>query len=209
MAATLAAFGSALVARARADLGRVVELSPNSGPVVDVYLANVGGSPGSNWCAAAVWTWTRDAAQASGAPRVLEVVRPTGGAKDYASGPKRAGWWLDASAVSSPDQVPPGSVSIWDRSDPPGSGWQGHIGVVEAWRGPGTWDSIEGNSGPAGDRVARMARTLSDPRLLGFVVWGRAASSPAWVWVLALVLMPGPLTLAAAYAATRKRKRGR
>ena len=169
-------FGAELVARALEDLERVVETAHNSGPIVDRYLADVGANPGDNWCAAASSAWIRDAAERSGDARILGVVQLTGGAKATADGPKRAGWYVPASELPrAPAElhalVPPGSVSIWDRSQPAGSSWPGHIGVLEKWTGPAEYQSIEGNSGPAGDRVARMVRTVEDPRLEGFVIW--------------------------------------
>jgi hypothetical protein len=163
-------FRAELVKRAAEDLG-IQETSKNDGPEVRQYLANVNQPPGQNWCAGAVWTWIRDASERSGSPRVLEVIPPTGSAKAVADGPKRVGWWVPVETVrASSERPPPGSVPIWDRSVPPGSSWEGHIGVLESWDGD-TFKSIEGNSGATWDRVARMERALADPRLLGFVVF--------------------------------------
>jgi hypothetical protein len=171
------AFRDELVKRAREDIGRVIETSRNDGPIVRQYLANVGAGPGENWCAAAVWTWIRDAALRSGSKRVLEIIPATGMAKALADGPKRVGWWkpVRGEGVVPLMRPPEGSLAIWDRSDPPGSSWQGHVGVIESWvddqLGAQWFRSLEGNSGVTGDRVTRMERPLIDPRLLGFVVF--------------------------------------
>jgi hypothetical protein len=168
---------AALLTRATEDTGgRVVEAGgANRGPIVDRYLANVGLGPGQNWCAATAWTWLRDAAHRVGADLVLEVIPATGMAKAFRDAVlhARPAWWHSAEEVRSSSWRPPsGSFAIWDRSNPPGSSWQGHIGVVRDWRDDGSWfGSIEGNSGVAGDRVAAMDRPLADSRLLGFVVF--------------------------------------
>jgi hypothetical protein len=171
------AFRAALVARALEDVGHVVESSPNWGPEIKGYLANVGILVPSNWCAAAAYTWIRDAARRSGVLRVLEVIKPTAGAKALADGPKARGWYvpIDVARAAAPHRLPPpGSLAIWDRSKPPGSGFEGHVGIVEGWHvepsGP-QFFSLEGNSGLDGRRVTRMDRNLADPRLLGFVVF--------------------------------------
>lgn len=158
-----------LVERAREDLiDPVMETARNTGPVVDEYLAAVGEAPGSNWCAAAMAAWLRDAYASLGrtAPFRLVSGAELQGQLIRASG---AGAWVDPSGMSRAS-CPPGTIVVWDRSTPPFSGFEGHIGVLEDWIDADQFHSIEGNSGRTGDRVARMVRTRQDPRLVGAVV---------------------------------------
>jgi hypothetical protein len=114
---------------------------------------------------------------------VLEKIRPTAGAQALMAEFRSAGWFVSAVDVRS-GKAPfplPGSLVFWDRSQPPGSSWQGHVGVLDDTMRPPTpasnvFATIEGNSGAAGDRVATLPddsiqRTLDDPRLLGFGVF--------------------------------------
>lgn len=162
-------FPSALVAFARADVGRVRETSPNRSPEIDRMLAATGQAPGQNWCAAALSSWIRDASTDTG-------IAPPGnsaGARALVDQLRHGGFvkWMPAPDLPA-DFIPPvGAIGLWDRSTEPG-GWQAHVGVATGeGRGPRRWASIEGNGPPTGDRVAEITRSLDDPRLLGFAVW--------------------------------------
>lgn len=149
-----------------ADLG-VRESSPNSGPVVDEYLLAVGISPPANWCAAAVSAWIRKGYAARGK---ASPVRLSAQAKAFISEFERLKRWVPRAELraSIAASIPPGSVVIWSRGDP--ASWTGHIGIFERSNPDGSFGTIEGNSGPSGDRVARMIRRFDDPRLLGIGV---------------------------------------
>lgn len=171
----------ALVARAREDLnGRVVELPgmKNQGPIVNQYLAAVHEAPGADWCAAGLSAWLRDVfARAN----VAAPMKFYSGAKLMGQELRRVGWlWIPAAQLTR-ENAPPGSVLVWDRSIPDDpstvdvneneeSRLRGHIGIVELWKSDDDISTIEANSGAHGDRVAQMARTRKDPRLLGAAV---------------------------------------
>jgi CHAP domain-containing protein len=154
-------FASELVRAATADLG-VREEGADDGPRVRAYLAAVGVDAPADWCAAAVSAWLRAAA---GAALVPVPVAGSAGAKrlgEQVRGAPGATWWDGAQLRAEPSRLQRGDVVVWDRG-----GWRGHVGVVvEAPRG-GLFRTIEGNSGPMGDRVARMRRSLADVRLVG------------------------------------------
>ena len=78
------------------------------------------------------------------------------------------GEWIDAADLRAED-VEAGMIFVEDRSVPgrPDTAWWGHTGVVAGPCVGGWYPSAEGNSGTAGDRVAKMKRSLSSPRLLG------------------------------------------
>lgn len=159
---------SMLVLRAAADVDRVIETAKNTGPEIDRYLAAVKEAPGANWCAAGLAAWLRDVYDERGEPVPFQLV----------SGAKLQGQiltrypgarWVPAALIDRLT-VPLGSILVWDRSNPPHSGYEGHIGVLERWQDADTMETIEANSGPRGDRVARMRRPRNDPRLLGAAV---------------------------------------
>ena len=146
-------------ARRALELG-VCETGTNTGPVVDEYLRAVGINPPANWCAAAVTAWIREGSKEIGAD---PPVKGGAQAKGFIPQFERIGKWMARDGLKA-EAILPGSVVIWSRGDP--KSWTGHIGIVEATRG-NTLYTIEGNSGPKGDRVSRMERKLDDPRLLG------------------------------------------
>lgn len=149
-----------LAARIREPVRKVA-----SQEIRDLYLAPLGLPDGDNWCAAAVASWLRRAAKRTGHP---SPIAGSGGAKETMRQLQRAVLWIDRADLR-PEDVRPGMISVWDRSDPkrPETSWWGHIGVVA---GPvdasGVYLSVEGNSGNGGE-VAEMRRRLDDPRLLG------------------------------------------
>ena len=150
--------GAALLDAARADLG-VHETAPNDSPVIHAMLAAVGVVTPAAWCAAAVTTWLRRAALATGqqAP-----IAGSASAKSIMAQLQTAGRWVTRTELV--ERVAPGWVLVWQRGAP--GSWTGHVGVVEAVDGE-VLTTIEGNSGAASDRVARMTRLLGDPNLLG------------------------------------------
>lgn len=160
-------FGKEVLGRALADLG-LTETSKNAGARIDDMLAKVGASSPNNWCAAAVATWIQEAADLSmtakpipGSANAKETMR-----QFQAADPSRAGWIDVAALRENPGFVVPGMISVWHRGAP--GALTGHIGVVESYVGDDRrYTSIEGNSGPTGDRVARMTRSLDDMNLLG------------------------------------------
>lgn len=158
------AFRNALMAVALADVDRVRESGgKNRGPEVDRALADLGLGPGQNWCAAYLWVWVRKAAAMAG---IAPPFQGTGGAKVTGERAAAAGRKVLARDMS-PETVPPGSIIVWDRSPgEPFSSWEGHIGVLVQWTGSASFHTVEANSGQLGDRVADMARTTGDPRLM-------------------------------------------
>lgn len=161
---------AALVARATRDIG-VVETSHNSGKEIDAYLKAVKEAPGSNWCAAAVSAWLKDAYAAVGRPCPVSLVS---GAKLLGRNLEAAGWRRVPRALGNYQNVPPGSIPVWDRSAPGTPAYYGHIGVLTAWPWPqassGGFETVEGNSGTDGKRVARMQRRQNDAKLMDFYV---------------------------------------
>lgn len=164
-------FGAAMVAAARRSLG-VRERAPNSGPEIDAWLREVGLPPGSQWCAAAVSHWMLEASRATGRPA---PIKGAGAAKQLLQNFRAAGRALDASQARAA-ALAPGTVLVWDRSDPPGSGFQGHTAIVELDAGD-HWRTVEGNT--ANDDVRRIQRRKDDPRFLGAgLVDAPAAAAP-------------------------------
>ena len=168
--------GLAVLAAAREDLAAGVhETAHNDGDEIrKLYLDPAKIPPGSNWCAAAFWSWLRRACAAVGVPMPIPG---SSGAKEimtqiqHAAKLDPAVQWISAEeARARPELVEEGMVVIWDRSDPekPATSWWGHIGVVAGSVASGMFPTVEGNSGPVGDRVAGMVRALRDPKLLGF-----------------------------------------
>lgn len=167
-------FGEQLVAAALADLGVAEDLGKNDGRRIREYFAGSRVRPPANWCAAATSTWIREAA------RVLGVAPPIPGSlqarqlrdqiREAARQPGSSARWHEAEELRrDPALLRPGMVVVWDRSDPgrPETSWQGHVGIVVGHPDGRTFATVEGNSGDQGDRVARMSRSLADPRLLG------------------------------------------
>lgn len=183
-------FRKAVLAEAKKAQGIRESGGKNRGKEVDQYLANVGQAPGQNWCAAAAWTWIRDAAKVVGGALgalVLQKIKPTAGAQALMAEFRSAGWFVSAADVRSGKVPfpPPGSLAFWDRSQPPGTSWQGHVGAVSdrlkpPTKGANVFSTIEGNSGAHGDQVISspdeaIQRTIDDPRLLGFGVFPEEA----------------------------------
>ena len=155
---------AAVLARAVADLeAGVRESAPNDGDRIGQYLRACGAAPPAHWCAAAVTAWLREAAVEL---RASPPIPGSAGAKTIMAQLQQAGRWISAAELlRDPSRLRPGMIAVWHRGDP--GAWTGHVGCVLE-RGEGTtFASVEGNSGPKGDRVARMVRDLRDPRFLG------------------------------------------
>lgn len=164
----LARIGWAVVDAARADLN-VRETSFNRGARVDEMLANVGldnpRKPGDGypWCGAATSTWIQEAARASG---VTAPIAGSGLAQEIMRQLQRVGRWRDAAGLGDARlSLRPGMVLVWTRGER--TSGLGHVGIVEQVEDADLVGTIEGNSGPLGDGVYRMARRLSNPALLG------------------------------------------
>ncbi len=151
------ALPEALLAAARADLGVCEQGGKNRGPEVDAWLRAVGVEPPGNWCAATVAKWIRDAVAATG--RQAPIQGSPGAKATMAQLQAAKRWSAKAAGV-----VRPGFIVVWHRGAP--GAWTGHVGICESVV-EGGMVTIEGNSGPMGDRVARMSRPFSDPNLLG------------------------------------------
>lgn len=154
-------FAEALLDAARADLD-VRETSPNDGPRVAEMLAVVGLKPPQPWCAAAVTTWLRAAEAATGA---RAPIKGSALAQEIGRQLARADRWTPVGRIPDSKSLRPGMILVWERG--PRELGRGHVGVIEQALGPRLVQTIEGNSGPLGDGVHRMQRSLDDPNLLG------------------------------------------
>ena len=155
--------GHATLTRALQDLD-VRETGYNEGPRIGEYQALVGLESGQPWCAAAIAKWMHEAADVLG---VEPPIQGSGSSLTTREQFKEAGLWVPIEEIRSRSlHVEPGSIVIWQR--PEAGPWKGHIAVVENWdNGQQLVSSIDGNSGPTGDRVARRSRSVTDPNLLG------------------------------------------
>lgn len=160
---------SAVIARARKDIGITEDFGHNDGMRIREMGRRFGFIPGSNWCAIAVSDWILMGAEDAG---VRAPVTGSQGAQALMGQFKAAGKWLPASeARKNPALVQPGMVPVWDRSDParPETGWWGHIGLTTSGVNElGRFHTIEGNSGPMGDRCVENERMLDSAQLFGF-----------------------------------------
>ena len=155
---------AAFLARAQADLDAgVVETAPNDSDRIRAMLAAVGVTWPDHWCAAAATDWIRGAASDVG---VAPPVRGSAGALALMAQFQQAQRFISAAELlKHPELLEPGMIGFETRGAA-GSG-KGHTYAVET-RATGTrFQSIDGNGGPQGDRVARTQRDLRDPRFLG------------------------------------------
>lgn len=156
----------AILSVARADLmaGIREDLGPNDGrDIRRLYLDPLGVSPGSRWCASCLTSWLKRGAALAG---VAPIITGSPGAKAIMAQLVSAGRWVPRSQLAG--RLRPGWACVWDRSvaGKPETSWWGHVGIAETVDGQ-SFTAIEGNSGPLGDRVALMQRSLDDPKLLG------------------------------------------
>lgn len=152
-----------LCERALRDVGRVVESGHNRGTEIDRYLQAVGCAPGSNWCAASVTTWLRDAFATLG---LACPIKGSSGAKALQAQLQAQGRWFTAAELrANPGLIRPGLILVWHRGA--AGAWTGHTGLSIGRCGSGLIPTCEGNSGPTGAETWRGERRLDDPLLLG------------------------------------------
>lgn len=152
-------FGLSVLARAQADVGVREDLGKNDGKRIREYFQMFGTGASQDWCAAAISTWIKEA---GGGP-----IAGSMGAKSIASQFKQAGLWVPKEQLTN-EVIVPGNIVVWHRGSP--DSWKGHIGIIESYDGSGTMTTIEANSGPKSDSVARMTRQIKDPNLIGIGV---------------------------------------
>ena len=125
----------------------------NMGEEIAKYAEPYGMSPPVAWCSLAYSTWVQRAADRLGVEPPVGSAAAQGVMQQF----QEQGAWTDASEVTAA-MLKPGVTVIWSREPHPN--YQGHIGIIESANGL-SFNTIEGNSGPAGDRVALMARNMS------------------------------------------------
>ena len=164
-------FGLAVLAAAKKQVG----LSEDNGDAaVNAMLAAVGAPAESDWCAAAVASWVRQAASALGvAPPIAGSASVMTTVAQLRASPKA--FWYSADALqASPGLVSAGMVVAWSRGG--ASSGLGHMGVVSSTQGGGRFTSVEGNA--QGQAVVQNSHDLSAPSLLGmaqfldWTIWG-------------------------------------
>ena len=169
----LGSLAMATLARAQADLDAgVEETNPNDGPRIREYLANYNLPGGYDWCAAALGTWLREAAAATGLPA---PIKGSPGALVTKGQFQKAGLWIAKDTLTK-HTVQPGMVPIWTRGDP--AKGQGHIGIIAAVHevnGKPVFSSIEGNHE---SKVALVLHTLDEDRLLGMGILPGTKAEP-------------------------------
>ena len=146
------------LAEAKLDLARGIkeEGGYNDGPAIEAYAQPLGLHAPISWCAAAYSAWVRRASKQLGIepPPVGSAL-----AQEVMRQFMALGRFIPVEQAVDAD-LTPGTTVIWSRL--PNPSWQGHIGIITAHTpGSDTFETIEGNSGPQGDRVALMVRSLS------------------------------------------------
>lgn len=164
--------GSETLRQALADLTAGVreELGRNDGETIRKYASNFGLKPPLNWCSVSFGSWMKAAAKVLG----IEIpIEGSPGAQATMNQFKAAGCFV-ARRDLKPSHLLPGNVPIWKR---PPHDWTGHIGVLESGDHEArSMRTIEANSGTAADEVARMDRSLDDPRLFGLGILNDGSS---------------------------------
>ncbi|MEJ7728241.1 MAG: hypothetical protein WKG00_03415 [Polyangiaceae bacterium] len=167
-------FGGAVLGIALEDLNRSPrEEGRNASDFIrDNYLKPLGLPEGSSYCAAAVTSWMRRAAERTGLPM---PIAGSGGAQMLMRQFKAAGRWVPRAQLT-PEAILPGMVFVWDRSDPKVAGdeWKGHTGVAIEGVGEHSVGLVEGNSDRLVEPITRQIyavtqteRRLDDARLFG------------------------------------------
>ncbi|MGN6108754.1 MAG: peptidoglycan-binding protein, partial [Kofleriaceae bacterium] len=154
------------VAVAREELKRGARERPlgsNAGEDVERYLEGEIAPP-AQWCGAFLRWCLRQAAARTGEKPVVEGSL---GAKTWMAQFQKIGRWASGRSLrTGAHALRPGMVAILHRG-PPGA-WTGHVALVISMDAfSGTFTTIEGNSGVAGDRVASMTKDIADPTILG------------------------------------------
>lgn len=140
------------------------ELSKNSGPMVDKYLASVNLRPGYAWCQAFVF-WCFDIA--SKRLGIFTPVVKTGGVLHCWNNTLGGKKLTKNVCIASPNLIKPGDQFVMDFG-----GGLGHTGIVESVDGY-TLHTIEGNSNKKGSRegimVCRNTRSIEDKLFKGII----------------------------------------
>ena len=149
--------GLAVLQRAKQDLNNGVyeDLGKNDGKRIREYFKTFNSPARQEWCAAAISTWMKEGGVSfiSGSLGALMVGQQFRNAKK----------WVERDNIK-PQHLAPGNVAVW-RSPKRGAG-AGHIGVISSSNGY-DFTSIEGNSGPKGDRVYENSHSAKDSNLVG------------------------------------------
>lgn len=161
--------GLAVLAVAREDVvAGIHETAHNDGQAIrTLYLDPAKIPPGSNWCAAAFWSWLRRACAVAGVQ--MPIAGSAGAQATMGQLKAIAGSWVTvAEARANPSLITAGMVPVWDRSSA-AEPWAGHIGVTAGGISNRIFPTVEGNSGPTSDRVIEWSvRSIDDNRLFGF-----------------------------------------
>lgn len=166
MSLELVALGCAL---RDAKLGMGEEGGNNRGPYVRSLLANLDPplAEGAPWCAAAVQSWSDNAAQDLGVPNPLDAIRREALVQDYHD-------QLRDRIVPAND-VRPGCLVLFNFG---GQRWD-HIGLVvrPPQVGSSLFVTVEGNTSAEserdGDAVAKKTRRLDSDYPVTFIDWTR------------------------------------
>jgi len=169
---------AAMIDAARRDLG-VRETSYNWGPRVEQMLRNVGVITPQEWCAAAISTWTMGAFKTLGTPVPMKgsdtpnlLVRQF---QDPANAPKMG--WVDGDEIRTDSTtLQPGMIIFYRARTNRGSA--NHVALVEQRIDDTFYGTIDGNSGPGEDMVARSKRRYDAPGILGAGYFRPAAIPP-------------------------------
>lgn len=168
-------FGETVLRFALRDLTAGVreDIARNDGHRIREYAARFGLVPPLNWCAVAASTWLAEAAEGLRVPLPVSL---SPAARGLMGSCIRSGRWVPWHKLAEAN-IAPGSLVVWWRGSR--ESWQGHVGIVERLDNSSPIvHTIEGNSGPQGDRVARMQRSLIDEHLLGMGIFGTAPHEP-------------------------------
>jgi hypothetical protein len=151
-------FGLSVLSNAQKDLSEGVyeDLGRNDGKRIREYFKYFNSPAKQEWCAAAVSAWM---IEAGGGP-----VQGSLGAREIGRQFESAGKWIPKNKIK-PEDLALGNIAVWSRGEA-GSG-KGHIGVISSSDDYGNFSSIEGNSGPQGDRVYENRHSMNDSNLLG------------------------------------------
>jgi hypothetical protein len=139
----------------REDLGR------NDGYRIRQYAKAFGLKPPINWCSVSVSAWLRNASKLCG---IESPVAGSPAARGIEGQFIEAGLFVPKNKLTE-DVLVAGNIPIWWRGKSI-EDWPGHIGVIESFDGI-NMQVVEANSGPMGNEVARMSRSIMAPKFLG------------------------------------------
>ena len=161
--------GLAALQKAKSDLSSGVyeDLGRNDGKRIREYFKNFNTSSGQEWCAAAVSTWMKEGG--------VSFIPGSLGALMVGEQFRQAKRWVNKEKIK-PEHLAPGNIAVW-RAPKRGAG-AGHIGIISSSNGY-DFTSIEGNSGPKGDRVYENSHNAKDSNLVGIGLLSDTLSSEA------------------------------